>query len=145
MFCFSLTLYDFFSDPPYIDRRPEFTKLAFARGAPATLICRASGFPQVDFTWFIKRGRPDDMMEKVGLKHRDRGESVYEAERIYGPQFQSATYDSILEIDNVRTEHYSTLFRCEAVNKFGAASTDIQVNTAVFNEIRAFGLFTLNL
>ena len=68
------------------------------------------------------------MMEKVGLKHRDRGESVYEAERIYGPQFQSATYDSILEIDNVRTEHYSTLFRCEAVNKFGAASTDIQVD-----------------
>ena len=68
------------------------------------------------------------MMEKVGLKHRDRGESVYEAERIYGPQFQSATYDSILEIDNVRTEHYSTLFRCEAVNKFGAASTDIQVH-----------------
>ena len=119
--------------------------MAFARGAPATLICRASGFPQVDFTWFIKRGRPDDKMEKVGLKHRDRGESVYEAERVYGPQYQSATYDSILEIDNVRTEHYSTLFRCEAVNKFGAASTDIQVNTAVFNEIRTFGLFTLNL
>ena len=56
-----------FSDPPYIDRRPEFTKLAFARGAPATLICRASGFPEVDFTWFIKRGRPDDKMEKGQL------------------------------------------------------------------------------
>jgi hypothetical protein len=41
--------------------------LAFARGAPATLICRASGFPEVDFTWFIKRGRPDDKMEKGQL------------------------------------------------------------------------------
>ena len=56
-----------FSDPPYIDRRPEFTKLAFARGAPATLICRASGYPEVDFTWFIKRGRPEDKMEKGQL------------------------------------------------------------------------------
>ena len=64
---------------------------------------------------------------KVGLKHRDRGESVYEAERVYGPQYQSATYESILEIDNVRTEHYTTTFRCEAVNKFGAASNDMQV------------------
>ena len=60
-------IYFYFSDPPYIDRRPEFTKLAFARGAPATLICRASGFPEVDFTWFIKRGRPDDKMEKGQL------------------------------------------------------------------------------
>ena len=64
---------------------------------------------------------------KVGLKHRDRGESVYEAERVYGPQYQSATYESILEIDNVRTEHYTTTFRCEAVNKFGAASNDMLV------------------
>ena len=61
------------------------------------------------------------------MKHRDRGESVYEAERVYGPQYQSATYESILEIDNVRTEHYTTTFRCEAVNKFGAASNDMQV------------------
>ena len=85
------------------------------------------------------------MMEKVGLKHRDRGESVYEAERIYGPQFQSATYDSILEIDNVRTEHYSTLFRCEAVNKFGAASTDIQVDMKsqffMFANVKTFRSF----
>ena len=59
--------FSIFSDPPYIDRRPEFTKLAFARGAPATLICRASGFPEVDFTWFIKRGRPDDKMESFSI------------------------------------------------------------------------------
>ena len=69
LICYKKNLY--FSDPPYIDRRPEFTKLAFARGAPATLICRASGFPEVDFTWFIKRGRPEDKMEKGQLISKD--------------------------------------------------------------------------
>ena len=114
-----------FTDPPYIVRTPELTKVAFARGAPANLVCRASGVPEVDFTWFIQR--QDDEMEQVGMKHRDRGEYVWDPERLYGRQYHSATYDSILEIDNIRTEHYSTHFRCEAVNRYGAASVDIEI------------------
>ena len=77
------------------------------------------------------------------MKHRDRGESVYEAERVYGPQYQSATYESILEIDNVRTEHYTTTFRCEAVNKFGAASNDMQVRNC--NDVLTYQMVFLKL
>ena len=101
--------------------------MAFARGSPADLICRASGFPAVRFTWFIKRPRPDEKMEILGIKHRDRGETVLEPEQVFGSRYRSATYDSILEIDNIRTEHYTTLFRCEAENEYGATSHDIEV------------------
>jgi hypothetical protein len=95
---------------------------AFARGAPAKLICRATGYPEMAFTWFIMRN--EGHLEKVGLRHRDRGEFVVEAEAVDGLE---STYESVLEIDNIRTEHYSTLFRCEAINKYGAASHDIHI------------------
>ena len=36
-------------------------------------------------------------------------------------------YESILVLDNVRSEHYSTIFRCEAANKYGVATHDIEV------------------
>ena len=61
------------------------------------------------------------------MKHRDRGETVIEPQPVFGPKYRSATYDSILEIDNVRTEHYNTLFRCEVENEYGATSHDIEV------------------
>ena len=115
-----------FADAPVIDRRPEFTKLAFPRGAPAFLTCRASGVPEVEFTWYLKR-KADDPMEKIGHRHRDRGEHLMEPEALHGPQFLASTYDSILEIDNVRSEHYNTFFRCDAANKFGVASHNIKV------------------
>jgi hypothetical protein len=101
--------------------------MAVSRGAPAFLTCRASGVPDIEFTWFIQR-RPEDEPERLGVTHRDRGESVELPERVRGPQYTSATYDSVLILDNVRTEHYKTMFRCEAVNKFGAASHTIQVS-----------------
>ena len=100
--------------------------MAFPRGAPAFLTCRASGVPEVEFTWFLKR-KADDPMEKIGLRHEDRGEYLLEPEALHGPHFLASTYDSILEIENVRSEHYNTLFRCDAMNKFGVASHNIRV------------------
>lgn len=63
------------------------------------------------------------------MRHRDRGEYVREAEKINVPEYLSTTYESVLEIDNIRTEHYNTKFRCEAANKYGAASHDIEVRS----------------
>ena len=136
-----------FADAPVIDRRPEFTKLAFPRGAPAFLTCRASGVPEVEFTWYLKR-KADDPMEKIGHRHRDRGEHLMEPEALHGPQFLASTYDSILEIDNVRSEHYNTFFRCDAANKFGVASHNIKVFwrfSTIFVQLKLSCMVTLCL
>ncbi len=114
------------SDPPYIDRSPAFTKMAVSRGGPAFLTCRASGVPRVSFAWFIQRG-PEAEMKRVDISHRDRGESVDPPERVFGPAFTTATYDSVLVLDNVRSEHYHTKFRCEAANKYGVASHTMEL------------------
>ena len=79
------------SDPPFIDRHPRFTKVAFTRGSPAYLTCRSSGVPEVEFTWYIQR-RPEDQMEKVGLYHRNRGETVEPPEIVWDPDRRIGKY-----------------------------------------------------
>ena len=123
-----------FADAPVIDRRPEFTKLAISPGAPASLTCRASGVPEVEFTWYLKR-KADDPMEKIGSRHQDRGEYLNEPEALHGPHFLASTYDSILEIDYVKSEHYNTFFRCDAANKFGVASHNIKVWIYLYHNV----------
>ena len=81
----------FLSDPPFIDRHPRFTKVAFTRGSPAYLTCRSSGVPEVEFTWYIQR-RPEDQMEKVGLYHRNRGETVEPPEIVWDPDRRIGNY-----------------------------------------------------
>ena len=127
-----MTKYSFFSsfliDPPNIDRQPRFTKVAIQRGAPAYLTCRASGVPEVEFIWYIQR-RPEEKMKKVGLEHRNRGETVEPSEHIKDQDRRfEQFYESNLYLDNVRSEHYTSVFRCEASNRYGTDYHDIEVN-----------------
>ena len=66
-------------------------------------------------------------MKRIDLSNRDRGEAVDPPERVHDPAFATATYDSVLVLDNVRSDHYHTVFRCEATNRYGAASHTIEL------------------
>ena len=46
---------------------------------------------------------------KVDPMDPNRGETVYETKPVRG---LPNTYDSVMKLDNVRTEHYETRFRC---------------------------------
>ena len=68
-------------------------------------------------------------MKKVGLEHRNRGETVEPSEHIKDQDRRfEQFYESNLYLDNVRSEHYTSVFRCEASNKYGTDYHDIEVN-----------------
>ena len=67
-------------------------------------------------------------MKKVGLEHRNRGETVEPSEHIKDQDRRfEQFYESNLYLDNVRSEHYTSVFRCEASNKYGTDYHDIGV------------------
>ena len=67
-------------------------------------------------------------MKKVGLEHRNRGETVEPSEHIKDQDRRfEQFYESNLYLDNVRSEHYTSVFRCEASNKYGTDYHDIEV------------------
>ena len=68
-------------------------------------------------------------MKKVGLEHRNRGETVEPSEHIKDQDRRfEQFYESNLYLDNVRTEHYTSVFRCEASNRYGTDYHEIEVN-----------------
>ena len=103
--------------------------MAFSRGAPAYLTCRASGVPEVEFSWFIQRKPNEDMQKIEEYEYAEHGETVEPTERVWDPRMRMDMYESFLVFDNVRTEHYYSLFKCEAKNKYGVATHEIEVCT----------------
>ena len=72
-------------------------------------------------------------MKKVGLEHRNRGETVEPSEHIKDQDRRfEQFYESNLYLDNVRTEHYTSVFRCEASNRYGTDYHEIEVNISYF-------------
>ena len=92
------------------------------------LSCKASGVPDVEFEWRIQispKARNETRIEDfrnqpMQMVNRDKGESVDLPIRLRGGKYDfSNTMESVLRLDNVRTEHYSSLFHCTATNEFG--------------------------
>ena len=62
----------------------------------------------------------------IPIADPNRGESVLPT-RLAPPPNPGHVYDSVLKLDNVRSEHYSTVFTCIANNSFGTDATDIRL------------------
>lgn len=103
------------SDEPYILKEMAFTKFAVQRGSPAYLRCRSISMPEPSFTWHMT-SKLSHITKQVHPTDPNRGESVLPTQIVHG---QINTYDSLLKLDNIRTEHYSTVFKCVAENGFG--------------------------
>ena len=93
------------------------------RGTSAYLKCRVIAVPEADFTWHMTSTLSQSTKE-VHPTDPNRGESVLDLKRVHG---QPNTYDSLLKLDNVRTEHYSTVFKCVANNSFGSDAHHIEL------------------
>ncbi len=108
------------ADPPIIDKSPQHSKFAVPRGSPAYLSCRTVCVPPASFSWHttseLRGDRPIDPNDP------SHGESMLAARKV-APD----TLDSVLKLDNVRTEHYSTLFHCMANNSYGSDTHTISV------------------
>ena len=104
-------------------KTPTLTKYAVPRGSPAYLTCRAASVPQADFAWQMESGLTNTRKD-VNPTDPNRGESVLPTQRAPSPA-PAHVYDSVLKLDNVRSEHYSTVFTCIANNSFGSDHTDI--------------------
>lgn len=100
---------------PYILKEMAFTKFAVQRGSPAYLRCRSISMPEPSFTWHMT-SKLSHITKQVHPTDPNRGESVLPTQIVHG---QINTYDSLLKLDNIRTEHYSTVFKCVAENGFG--------------------------
>lgn len=113
----------FLTDEPYILKTPEYSKVAVQRGTSAYLKCRVIAVPEADFTWHMTSTLSQSTKE-VHPTDPNRGESVLDLKRVHG---EPNTYDSLLKLDNVRTEHYSTVFKCVANNSFGSDAHHIEL------------------
>ncbi|XP_040567754.1 nephrin isoform X2 [Lepeophtheirus salmonis] len=98
---------------PWIFKSPTLNKFAIPKGDPAELTCRSTGVPEVHFKWEkTYNGRTVTVLPIDEYK----GETVKPKKEYTGFRF---TWDSVLRLDHVRPEYYSTIFRCIASNKFG--------------------------
>ena len=107
-----------FADGPDIFKSPSYSKFAVPRGSPAYIFCRAMSDPPAAFTW---RMTSDALNKSKTVDPNDpsHGETILLPRPV--PEFPN-TEDSVLKLDNVRTEHYSTLFHCRANNSYGSDS-----------------------
>ena len=79
--------------------------------------------PQADFSWristTIKSSESANALtttKDIDPEDPSGGETVLEPRPVPG---HPTAMDSILKLDNVRTEHYATEFRCAASNLYG--------------------------
>ena len=100
-------------DKPYIIKKAKFSKFAVPKGNPAELVCRSKGVPNVEFTWEISSG---STLRKIHPEEQYRNELIKTEKLVPGQKY---TWDSVLRLNIVRSEYYTTTFRCTAENKFG--------------------------
>ncbi len=100
---------------PDIFKSASYGKIAVPRGSPAYIPCRVMSVPASDFTWRMDSAELNKS-KVVDPNDPSHGETILLPRRVPG---YPNTVDSVLKLDNVRTEHYGTTFHCRANNSYG--------------------------
>lgn len=93
------------SDSPQIYKQAELSKYAIPRGNPAFLICRSWAVPTPSYAWQMSSNF-SEASKTIDPNDPSHGESILDTRGV-----RPDVTESILKLDNVRTEHYSTTFK----------------------------------
>ncbi|XP_042902394.1 nephrin isoform X3 [Parasteatoda tepidariorum] len=91
---------------PVIERTGAYSKAAASEGENAKIICRASGAPNVSFTWF-RDGSAIGSSKKPPSKYEIRSR-----------QIDFVSYESILIVKDMKAQDYGD-YMCKAINELG--------------------------
>ncbi|XP_078591217.1 nephrin-like isoform X16 [Branchiostoma floridae x Branchiostoma japonicum] len=98
---------------PELDKSPLLSRVAAGEGDTANLVCKADGFPNVEFSWF----KGSELLNTSGNKLQStvRTKSWYQQE-------------GILIIHNVSANQDYSTYRCQVTNSLGTDTFNVRLD-----------------